>query len=538
MTSALGGMRWLRFAGMALLAGCLVLVAGGCDNKPRGSGGDSGDGEDDPPGTFRILAGSELRELAPAIEAAAREAGVTVKLSYSGTLDIVDRINTGEKFDAILPPNGAYPALALARKPFAREKLFYSRVALGVKGGKASELGWDKTPPTWEDIAAAAHAGRFNYAMTNPTSSNTGMSALFAVASAAAKKTEDLTVQDVNAQILTDFLSGQKLTAGSSGWLADAYAKDPSTVDGIVNYEAVILRLNDKVSGPNKLTLIYPRDGVISADYPLMLLDSSRRTDFNKLVAALKARKFQQDALGPAYLRPSNPDAGLAPALPTAAVAELAFPNRLEVIDAVLTSYLSSWRRPSTSIFVLDVSGSMEGDRLDGVKQALKVLAGADASSATARYARFQNRERVILISFSDDVSPPVRFNFNAATIEGSHTQIRNFADAMTVRNGTAIYSALREAERIASREMSAEPNRFVSIVLLTDGENNAGIDFDDFMKEMEAAGSPHPRVFPIMFGESDIDEMKEVAETSGGRVFDARTTTLSTVFKEIRGYQ
>ena len=30
-----------------------------------------------------------------------------------------------EPFDAILPPNGAYPALALPLSPSTREKLFY-----------------------------------------------------------------------------------------------------------------------------------------------------------------------------------------------------------------------------------------------------------------------------------------------------------------------------------------------------------------------------------------------------------------------------
>ena len=57
------------------------------------------------------------------MEQAATAAGVPLKLSYAGTLEMVERINAGEQYDAILPPNGAYPALALANKPLAREKL-------------------------------------------------------------------------------------------------------------------------------------------------------------------------------------------------------------------------------------------------------------------------------------------------------------------------------------------------------------------------------------------------------------------------------
>src|SRR5581483_1976116 len=56
--------------------------------------------------SLRILAGSELKELEPDIRAAAHDAGLNVEISYSGTLDMVDRINAAEPFDALLPPNG------------------------------------------------------------------------------------------------------------------------------------------------------------------------------------------------------------------------------------------------------------------------------------------------------------------------------------------------------------------------------------------------------------------------------------------------
>src|ERR1700745_1404965 len=114
------------FSSLALLAGC-------SEHSPEAVFAKK-------PADLRILAGSELKELEPDIKEAARKNGLQVEVAYSGTLDMVDRINAGEPFDAILPPNGAYPVLALAHKPLAREKLFYSRVALGVKTSKAKAL--------------------------------------------------------------------------------------------------------------------------------------------------------------------------------------------------------------------------------------------------------------------------------------------------------------------------------------------------------------------------------------------------------------
>ncbi len=518
--------RWLG-------SGLLLVLLASCGN---------GRDAQDPPAParqtqagFSVLAGSELRDIEPQLLAAARKAGVEMTISYAGTLDIVDRLNAGERFDAILPPNGAYPSLALRTKPVAREKLFYSRVALGVKTSKARALGWDAKTPSWRDIAQTVKTGEFRYAMTNPTSSNTGMSALFAVAAAAAQKTEDLSVADVDVTVLRDFLSGQAVTAGSSGWLAEIFAKDPAAVDGIVNYEAVLLRLNQTLVAGDQLLLVYPTDGVITADYPLMLLDSGKREAWQNIVDAIKSVSFQRDVLQPAYLRPANPDAALATSLPSAAVVELSFPNQLDVIDTVLQAYQGEWRRPSTSIFVLDTSGSMRGNRMTAMRDALKVLSGADTTTLSGRFARFQNRERVVLIAFSSRVAPSRTVTFGKTTLAQAENEVREYADTLIADGGTAIYSALAEAEDVAAKERTADAQRNISIVLLTDGENNEGLGPATFRRRY---GSTGVRIFPILFGEADAAELRALAELTGGRAFDARSTPLTTVFKEIRGYQ
>jgi Ca-activated chloride channel homolog len=526
----------LRLALGALLGGLALLS--GCSDHHEPSAAPPPKAPD-----LRILAGSELKDLEPDIKDAARKIGLEVEVSYSGTLDMVDRVNAGEQFDAILPPNGAYPVLALTRKPLAREKLFYSRVALGVKSSKARELGWDRRAPTWMDIVKAVKERKFVYGMTNPTSSNTGMSALFAVASAIAKKTEDLSVDEIDRGKLTDFLAGQKLTAGSSGWLADAYVRDEARLDGLVNYEAVLLRLNEQPGLHEPLTVIYPQDGVISADYPLMLLSETKRPAYERLVAALRSDAFQAGPVARMYLRPSNLNATRSAKLPGDAVAELSFPNRLDVIDAVLAAYQSELRRPATSIYLLDVSGSMRGERLGQVKNALEVLTGAEGNSVTARFVRFQRRERVVLVPFSTSPAEPARFSFEDAKSEAeSYQALRSYAADLEARGGTAIYSALETAYSLANEELARDPDRIVTVVLLTDGENNHGLSYKDFRMRFEGGGGTNAaqsvRTFPILFGEASSNELNEIARLTGGRAFDGRHANLATVFKEIRGYQ
>jgi Ca-activated chloride channel family protein len=491
---------------------------------------------------LRILAGSEVRPLEPEILRAAQTAGVSVQIAYSGTLDMVDRINEGEPFDAILPPSGAYPTLALKTRPVAREKLFYSRVVLGVKQSRAQALGWDQRMPSWSDVTQAVRRGQLTYAMTNPTSSNTGMSALFAVAASVAGKMEGLRASEVNRQAMRDFLSGQKLTAGSSEWLADAYVREQDRLDGLVNYEAVLLRLNERPDLREKLTLIYPKEGVISADYPLLLLTPEKQAVYDRLVAALKAPAFQAGPVARAYLRPLDPTIPHAPGLSDAVVVELAFPNNLQVIDAVLASYQAELRRPATSIYLLDVSGSMRGQRIAGVKAALEVLSGLNPQGRHARYIRFQSRERVVLIPFSGAPDTPARFSFeDKAEWEGTEATLRSYIEHLHAGGGTAIYSALAAAYQIAGEERARDPERLVSVVLLTDGENNEGLTFEEFQRQWMQAllGTSEPvRTFPILFGEASVSELDQIASLTGGRSFDGRAGNLNTVFSEIRGYQ
>jgi len=45
-------------------------------------------------------------------------------------------------------------------------------------------------------------------------------------------------------------------------------------------------------------------------------------------------------------------------------------------------------------------------------------------------------------------------------------------------------------------------------------------------------------KVFPILFGSSNQEEMDALNKLTGGRSFDGRKYALNVVFKSIRGYQ
>ena len=153
-------------------------------------------------------------------------------------------------------------------------------------------------------LSSAAGAGKFTYGMTNPVSSNSGFSALVGVAAALSGTGAPLDQQTIDkvAPQLRGFFSAQRVTSGSSGWLSDTYAADPGRADGLINYESVLLTLNASHKLPEPLTLVYPADGVVTADYPLTRLASASdlepivRAGVNRFVGArLKARLAAAD---------------------------------------------------------------------------------------------------------------------------------------------------------------------------------------------------------------------------------------------------
>jgi Ca-activated chloride channel homolog len=76
--------------------------------------------------------------------------------------------------------------------------------------------------------------------------------------------------------------------------------------------------------------------------------------------------------------------------------------------------------------------------------------------------------------------------------------------------------------------------------VLMTDGENNRGDDFDAFARKWRELPEYGRRIhiFPIFIGEANPKELQRIADLTGGRAFDARSLSLAEIFKEIRGYQ
>nr|WP_251060254.1 VWA domain-containing protein [Streptomyces sp. ISL-100] len=488
-------------------------------------------------GTVRILASSELADMAPVLEAARKATGITVTPTWAGTRDAVEQVASGKAdgaYDAVWLASNDYLRLrpGAARKITSETSVMTSPVAIGVKEDTVRRLGWGKPQDvTWAQVHRAVADGKLTYGMTDPTRSNSGFAALISVASALSGAQSALTDADVRTASpkLKEFFAGQQLTSGSSGWLASAYTRR-GTVDALINYESVLHSMNRDSGSRSGLTVIRPKDGVVTADYPLTLLTSApagARDDVRALTEYLRGPDAQRALTERTFRRPVVTSVRPASPLATDARRELPFPGSRSVADGLLSSYENELRRPSRTVYVLDTSGSMKGERLDRLKDALAELTGD-----------FRDREEVTLMPFGSDVKQVRTHTVDPADPRSGLDAIRADAKSLSASGDTAIYSSLREAyEHLGERKGD---DAFTSVVLMTDGENTAGDDASDF--DAFYAGLPKDRdstpVFPIVFGDSDRSELEHIAELTGGRLFDATKDSLDGAFEEIRGYQ
>lgn len=502
-------------AALALLTACTTQkTSDEPDNAPR-------------PGSLRVLASSELSDMAPVLDRIADDTGIEVRPTYMGTLDAVELLAKGKadgRYDALWLSSNDYLRLRpeAAKKVVSETPVMSSPVAVGIRSTQLGKLGFEPDDVTWSQIEQAVQDGRLTYGMTDPARSNSGFATLVSVASALSGAQSALTDADVDKATprLKEFFKGQKLTSGSSGWLATAY-KRRGNVDALLNYESVL-------KGIPGLTVIRPKDGVITADYPLSSLASTNtatREDVRRLTEALRGDGIQRLITERTHRRPVVTSVGPAPGLDTGRRRELPFPGTRSVADGLLESYENELRRPSRTVYVLDTSGSMNGDRLEQLKQALTDLTGD-----------FREREEVTLMPFGSGVKSVRTHVVEPSDPKSGLAGIRRDTDALTAEGDTAIYTSLEAAYQ----HLGSGRDTFTSIVLMTDGENTAGADstgFHAFYVGLDRERRATP-VFPILFGDSSRSELEYIAELTGGRLFDAHKGSLDGAFEEIRGYQ
>ena len=439
----------------------------------------------------------------------------------------------------------------------------------------AQALGWPDEPLGFTDVYELTQEGQgwgaygepqwgsFRLGKTNPNFSTSGLSALIAQAYAATGKTSGLSIEDLRTDATQEFAEAVEsavvhygditLTFMNNWYRADQRGNPYSYVSAVAVEEKSVIDYNrgdpDGVRQEGEeprpprvpLVAIYPEEGTVYSDNPLIVLDApwvdeTERTGAERFIEYVQQPEAQRQVLDFGF-RPGNPEVPVGAPIS----AELGVdPNgpqaELEVPDPdVLAQLLDDWqeqRKSARVLLLFDVSGSM-GDLADPNTGATRLDLAKQATIAAL--GDFSDDDEIGLWTFSTDLGPNASDTVQELVPIGRAGDVREELEA-AVRDllpvsGTPLYDVTQQAYEQMARDY--DPERINAIVLLTDGKNQDGEASDDQQQlqqlrdvlsaQSEGSQSQAVRVFPIGFGaDADLVTLRSIAEASQAAVYDS----------------
>ena len=494
--------------------------------------------------TLNILSGSENQVLEPILEEFEKKNNIKINMTYEGSVDIMQELQNGAQgYDAVFPANSIWISMGDTNlKVKHQQSITTTPVVFGIKKSVAEKLGFVGKDVTTKDILEKIEDKELSFMMTSATQSNSGATAYLGFIYALLNNPEVITSEDLDNEELkkdlTTILSGVNRSSGSSDWLKDLFLE--SNYDAMVNYESIIIDTNKSLvaEGKEPLYVIYPKDGLGIADSPLGYIDNG---DSQKEDAFLKLEEYlTSDEVKPKLLELGrrtafainfennnpdvfNPDWGI----DTKKVLNVMKMPSADVIQKALNMYQTELRKPSLTVYCLDYSGSMYGDGVESLRNAMDML--LNQNKAATYMLQASPKDVTIVIPFDDEVLDIWKAEGNNET---TLKELQNKINDLNPQGGTNIYDPLVAAmNEISKYDVS---DYTTSIILMSDGMSNSG-NIQDVINKWNSSKLDIP-IFSITFGNSDEAQLQELADFSKARVFDGKKD-LEKAFKQAKGY-
>lgn len=490
--------------------------------------------------SFKIISSSENQDLDRYLKEYANQKDITLEIDYAGTLDIMEKLNSGEEYDAVWASNSMWVYMLENVSTSNSKSTSINPVVFGIKKKKAEELGFTDREIYTADIVNAIKSGNLKFSMSNPTQTNTGATAYLGLLTTLAGSPEVLREEHLqNEQLKTELISlfsGLERSSGSEDFLEELFIN--GDYEAVVTYEFSIININKQLeaAGKEPLYILYPVDGVSISDSPLAYIDhkdESKKqffTEFQeyilndegqKLLAQNGRRTWYGGTNANVDKTVFNPEWGIDT---TKYIVPLKMPGT-DIIKKALAMYQTELRKPIHTVFCLDYSGSMSGDGYRDLTNAMTYI--LDEQKASANLLQFASKDKITVIPFSG------RILGEWHTDNGIETQsLVNNILSLQPTGSTNIYDTSIRALEILDTENLDDYN--VSVILMTDGMSNAG-SYTNLARKYNYIDKDIP-IYSIMFGNAYEDELEEIANLTNAKVFDGKSDLLK-AFKEVRGY-
>lgn len=414
------------------------------------------------------------------------------------------------------------------------ERYALSPLVIAMLESRAEAVGYPDTEIGWRDLMTFAQDDPA-FRWSHPSiSSAAGLLSVTAEFYAANDKLENLTVADVENEAAIEYVKEIEATVNRYGGESEDrvivrnLAAGGQQLDAFITQEQKVIFFNQN-SPSTRLVAVYPEEGTFWMDHPLLLLDGDWVTDgqrrvFREFARFVAAPEQQQIVLEQGY-RPAevaltldDPASLIRPELnvnPDEPRALLQVPSP-GTIEAIREAWLLT-KRPANIVLVIDVSGSMEGEKLSGVKGAL--FSFIDQIEG--------NRDQVALITFSDSA----RLVQGLAPMEGS--TMSESVRQLQAGGGTQLYDAIA----FALNHLSEQPvgDRAQVIVAMTDGQSEGDIaTVERRLSEMEQSAI----IYTVGYGEdADLDVLQRIAQLGEGQVYPSDPETISQLYALLSEY-
>ena len=487
---------------------------------------------------FSIISSSENKLLDNALKKYANKKGYDIRITYTDTLEVIDKLNSGEKYDAILMSNSIWlRMLNSSIKTSGLRSTSITPVIFGIKDSKAENLGFKNRKVYTKDILSEIKNGSLSFSMANPITTNSGASAYIEILSNLAGNPEVLKSEHLKSTTLKnqlkEFFKGIKRTSGDEDFLETSFIN--GDYDATFTYESSIININKQLEKEGKETLyaVYPVDGVAISDSPFVYIDNNNENkkeifegiqefllgnDGQKILLDNGRRTWYGGINNNAPKDVFNPKWGINT---SEYITPIKYPS-IAVINEALKLYQSEFKKPVHVVFCLDYSGSMYGEGIKELRDAMEYILTSDDISVN-----FNEKDKIDVIPFGTNI-----IDIWSTTNGLSNHELLNNINTTDLNGATALYLAAAKAVNILSKE---DKDKYVtSVILMTDGQANIGT-FREFKKGYNDLGVEIP-IYSITFGSADERELLEISQLTNGKVFDGKTS-LITAFKKVRGY-
>jgi Ca-activated chloride channel family protein len=438
-----------------------------------------------------------------------------------------------------------------------------TNVVLAMPAPLAQAIGWDKKPPTWKQVFAAAgdenlwknlghpEWGAFKLGKTSPLVASSGEAAMLASYGTAAGSLSTLTPAQVDDPKVVSAVKAHELatthymatpehflwharqaeqTDGSAAEFSSAVVVDEKSVwdydRGITSRDGITRTQIDPPKEP--LIPIYPTDGVYVSNNPAVVL-KGEWMDAAKTAAAKDFVRFAGTAQGQAIVRTSGYrdlhdalDGGVQSTahLGSTPKGTIPFPGP-EIVSKVNGAF-PEVRKRAQVLFLVDLSGSMNDALPDGRN---KLENAKDAIIAALDH--FTAGDDVGLAAFkaADDGTMGPGIVSPVADITTSRANLEAAVRGLVAKGDTPLYEAV---DTFAKQQATTwDPKKINTIVVLSDGKNDMHVptvSLDQTNADLTALHHTTPvLVFTLAYGaDADVPTLQAIAKASGAHYYDA----------------